>query len=184
MRKWLKRLLLGTLALIVLFFVFIGIQLRTGNFHEVIAGEFYRSAQPSAQDLERYVARYGIKSVINLRGGNVRDAWYNEEMAAIKALGLNYRAFPMKAARELSEAEAQQLIDLMRDAPKPLLIHCRAGSDRTGLAAALYLAAITKSSKQEAAYQLGMRYGHMPFYINDAAAMGRTFKRLEPYLGF
>jgi uncharacterized protein (TIGR01244 family) len=179
-----KRLLLGALALIALFFIYIGIEVRTGNFHEVIAGEFYRSGQPSGQDLERYVARYGIKSVINLRGGNVGDAWYNEEMAATKSLGLTYHIFPMKAAHELTQADAQQLIQLMRDAPKPLLIHCRSGSDRTGLAAAFYLAAIAKRGEGESERQLWMHYGHMPFYINDAAAMNRTFERLEPYLGF
>ena len=184
MRKLAKRVIFGILGLILPFAVYILIEIQTGNFHEVVKGEFYRSAQPTAHDLERYVARYGIKSVINLRGGNVGDAWYNEELAAAKTLGLTHIDFRMKAAHELTKEDAIQLMKLMREAPKPLLIHCRSGADRTGLAAAFYVAAIAKGGEEAAERQLWMHYGHLPFYFNDAAAMDRTFERLEPYLGF
>ncbi|MFD2031462.1 tyrosine-protein phosphatase [Ancylobacter dichloromethanicus] len=49
----------------------------------------------------------------------------------------------------------------MKDAKKPILIHCQAGADRSGLASALYLAAIKKNSAEaEAEAQLSIRYGH------------------------
>jgi uncharacterized protein (TIGR01244 family) len=181
----LKHLLLGFGGLVGLFAAYVALMIAQGNFHEVIPAEFYRAAQPTAADLERYHARYGIASIINLRGANTNAPWYNEEIAAAKKLGITHFDFPMKAARELTEAQAKTLIELMKNAPKPLLIHCKSGADRTGLAAALYLAAIAKSGEEVAERQLWMHYGHMPFYLNDAAAMDRTFERLEPtVLGF
>lgn len=39
-----------------------------GNFHEVVAGQLYRSNQPSSEQLVRYTRDHGIKTVINLRG--------------------------------------------------------------------------------------------------------------------
>lgn len=44
-----------------------GLQI-SGNFHPVVDGKAYRSAQPRGDDLDRYQAAYGIKTIINLRG--------------------------------------------------------------------------------------------------------------------
>ncbi len=183
-----RRLALRSLAVIVgcgvLFAAYIGIQLYYGNMHEVVAGEFYRAGQPDGHDIARYQRNYGIKTIINLRGGNPEDAWYQEEVATAKKLGITHIDFRMKAARELTQEQAIALIATMRDAPKPLLVHCRSGSDRTGLAAALYLAAIRKESEMTSERQLWMSYGHLPFRINASYAMTRTFEMMEPHFGF
>jgi protein tyrosine/serine phosphatase len=84
----------------------------------------------------------------------------------------------------LTEAQAAELVQLMRDAPKPVLIHCQGGADRTGLASALYLAAIEKRSESAAKGQMSIIYGHIPLPITHAYAMDRTFEKLEPILGF
>lgn len=154
------------------------------NFHEVIPGEFYRSAQPSTADLEQYVRDHHIRTVINLRGPSERQGWYKDELAASQRLGVRHLDFRMSAERELSDAEANELIATMRDAPKPLLIHCRSGADRTGLASALYLAAIAKRSEWASERQMWVIYGHIPFRISAAHAMNATFERLEPLFGF
>ena len=54
------------------------------NFHEVIPGEMYRSAQLSDGELTMYVKKYNIKSVINLRGENPTKDWYNNELVLIR----------------------------------------------------------------------------------------------------
>ena len=43
-----------------------------------------------------------------------------------------------------------------------VLIHCKAGADRAGLAAALWKMAIDGAPKSEARRHLSIRYGHMP----------------------
>jgi protein tyrosine/serine phosphatase len=191
MKRSVKRLLfwgVGGVALgCAVLAALIGLQFYTGNNHAAIAGELYRSGQPTARDIQEYAQKYGIKSIINLRGENKDSAWYNEEVEAAKALGIEHINFRMKAARELTNEQALELIEVMRNAPKPLLIHCRAGADRSGLAAALYLAAVAKKSEDEAEDQLSLRYGHLPyfpFFWTEAQAMYFTFERMESLLGF
>ncbi|AYG68156.1 MULTISPECIES: dual specificity protein phosphatase family protein [unclassified Rhizobium] len=158
--------------------------LWTTNFHPVIAGELYRSSQPSAATIAELQKQYGIKTIINLRGDNSGRHWYDKEVAEAKQLNINHIDFHMSSGRELTQQQAAQLIEIMRDAPKPLLIHCQAGADRTGLASALYLAAIAKTNEATAENQMSIFYGHLSFSFTRAYAMDRTFEKLEPWLGF
>lgn len=186
MRRWLKRLAVTTVVLVAGVAAAITLEIQTGNFHAVIAGEVYRAAQPTAADIARYAKEEGVKSIINLRGGNPGDDWYREEIAASEAAGVTHYDFRMKASRELTDEQVQQLVTLMREAPKPVLIHCKSGSDRTGLAAALYLREVAGRGEAEAGEQLALRYGHMPYPWADAQAMDRTYARpikLEPAAG-
>lgn len=182
--RWGKRTVYGVVAAVALIAAGLGILQLTGNFHTVVDGELYRSAQVSPNDLHHYARKHGIRSVINLRGENKGSNWYDDEVASAKALGLNHYDFRMSSRRQLHKDEALRLIALMRDAPKPLLIHCRAGADRTGLASALYMAAIAKVSEGQAEKQLGLPYGHVSLWFTGAYAMNDTFESLEPYLGF
>ena len=175
------------IAFVAVLAALIGLQFYFGNKHTSIPGELYRSAQPTGEDIEKFSARYGIKSIINLRGENADAPWYIEEVATAKELGITHINFRMKAARELTNEQAFELIEVMRKAPKPLLIHCRAGADRSGLAAALYLAGVAKAPEEDAEDQLSLRYGHLPhfpFFWTEAQAMYRTFERMEPLLGY
>ncbi len=156
----------------------------TNNFGTVIAGEVYRSSQPSAQAIGQFEKQYGIKTILNLRGESNNAKWYTDEVQESKALNIVHINFGMSAGRELTPEQAKELIAIMRDAPKPLLIHCQAGADRTGLASALYLAAVAGKGESAAEGQLSLRYGHVPFSFSRAFAMDRTFEKMEPSLGF
>jgi protein tyrosine/serine phosphatase len=103
-------------------------------------------------------------------------------LAASQSLGIMHMDFRMKASREMTDAQAKELIELMRHAPKPLLVHCNAGADRSGLASALYVAAIAKGEEAAAERQLSLRYGHVPLWFRESAAMRHTLTRLEPTL--
>lgn len=159
---------------------YLGYLQLSGNFHTVIDGELYRSAQPGAADIETYAKTYGIRTIVNLRGEDDKAGWYAEEVSAAKRLGLTHLDFRMSASRQLSEAEADRLVTMMRDAPKPILIHCRSGSDRTGLAAGLYSSEISGMSEEIAERQLSLYFGHIGIpVISSAYAMDRTWERLE-----
>ena len=152
--------------------------LTSGNFHPVVAGEAYRSAQPDARELRAWVARTGIRSVVNLRVPHAGTPWYDEEMAASQALGLAHYDFTMSASEGLDRARAAALIALLRDAPKPVLIHCRSGSDRTGLAAALYLAD-RGAGEAAAETQISLRYGHVSLPHTAAWPIDQSWEALE-----
>jgi protein tyrosine/serine phosphatase len=154
------------------------------NFNVVRPGELYRSAQPSGGDIALYASRYKIKTIVNLRGSNAGAHWYDSEVAISNALGITHIDFRMSSKRELTQPQAEALIRLLKDAPKPILIHCQSGADRSGLVSALYLAAIAKSSEIFAEQQMSIRYGHIASPLSPAYAMDRTFEKLEPWLGF
>lgn len=151
-----------------------------GNFHEVVAGQLYRSNQPSNEQLVRYTKDHGIRTVINLRGANESKAWYRDEVETARELGLNHIDFGMSASRELDMNRVNELVAIMRDAPKPILIHCKAGADRTGLATALYLSRVAKLDEEQAESQLSFRFGHIGIpYLSETYAMDRTWENAE-----
>lgn len=173
---------LGLVALFVA--AYAGGALYSGNFGIVVPGQVYRSAQLSDQYLRYYVQRYGIKTVINLRGANPGMHWYDKELAATHNLGIQHIDFRMSAKKDLSRQQAEDLIAILAALPKPILIHCTSGSDRTGLASALYLASIAKAGEDVAEAQLSIRYGHIALSFLPTYAMTRSWEHLEPSLGY
>lgn len=154
-----------------------------GNFHPVVRGVAYRSAQPSGEDLDRWMAETGIRSVINLRGEHVGTAWYDEELAASALLGLAHYDFAMSAGKALPQNRAAELVALLRAAPKPMLIHCKSGADRTGLASALLLSTLGQG-EDAAEAQISFRYGHISIPYTAAWPMDQSWEALEPWLGY
>ena len=144
------------------------------NVHEVKPGKVFRSAQLSGERLTQLIDQHGLKSVLNLRGAAPGEAWYDEERATARQNNVAHLDFAMSSKRDVSPAEADELIRIMREAPKPMLIHCWAGADRTGLASALYLYAVDDQSAEDAAKALAMKYHHFSF--TSAGAMDRSFQ--------
>jgi protein tyrosine phosphatase (PTP) superfamily phosphohydrolase (DUF442 family) len=133
-----------------------------GNFHEVERGVLYRSSWLGEPGLAKAIDRHGVRSVLNLCGEHPGDAWYDGEMKVARAQGLVFRSLSFSAKNEPSATQVAELVEFLRTAPKPLLIHCRAGSDRTGLACALFVA-LRGGSLRDAQEQLSVYYGHFPF---------------------
>lgn len=155
-----------------------------GNIHAIVVGQAYRSNQPNPARIASMQKLYGIKTIINLRGAEPGSKWYDEEIAAAKTLGISHTDFAMSSSKQFSPAQTRQLIALMQNAEKPVLIHCKSGSDRTGLAAALYVAAIAKGSESKAERQLSIAYGHFGFPLSPTYAMEKTFEAIEAELGY
>ena len=165
--------------------IYLGWLQLSGNFHEILPGELYRSAQPTPSRIERYVAQYGIRSIINLRGANLKAEWYKGEMKASQRLGLRHVDFGLSAKKMPSSEQAHELVKLMKSLPKPILVHCKGGSDRSALASALYLAAVAGRGEEDAEGQISFRYGHIgiPFF-SATFAMDVGWEKYESWLGF
>ncbi len=154
------------------------------NFDVIVKGEAYRSAQPSAEDIRAYARDHGIATIINLRGANPGAPWYDEEVNTANALGIGHIDFGISANRKLTSTQVTTLVRLLNQAPKPLLIHCLAGADRTGLASALYVAGVAGLDEASAEQQLSLRYGHYAIPVLGTWAMDQTWENVEPVFGF
>jgi protein tyrosine phosphatase (PTP) superfamily phosphohydrolase (DUF442 family) len=128
----------------------------------VIPQVLYRSAQLSAGRLERCVRAHGIRSVVNLRGANPQATWYQEEQEAALRLGVDYHDFSLTSRICPPSQEMVELIRLLDHCQTPVLLHCEAGTDRTGLGVAIWLLLEADTSLEDAERQLSLSYGCFP----------------------
>jgi undecaprenyl-diphosphatase len=134
-----------------------------GNFHPITPGEAYRSAQLDQDELEFYIRKFAIRSIINLKGKDGGEPLYEAEIAICRDTEVRHYDLGISADKTPSSHDIEKLLKLFRNAPRPVLIHCRAGADRSGLAAALWKVVIDGATKSVAREQLSIRYGHIPF---------------------
>jgi protein tyrosine/serine phosphatase len=159
--------------------------IATNNFHVVIPNELYRSAQPSSAEIAEYKAKYGIRTIVNLRGANPKKDWYQNEIAASESQGITHIDFGMSSQQIQPPEKIERLITVLAEAPKPILIHCESGADRSGLVAAVYLAAIAKKGEETAEAQLSIRYGHFSIpVLSQAYPMDQSFDNIEGMFGY
>lgn len=175
---WILILLLSPFLALLAWYGFIQLG---GNFHEVIPQELYRSAQLSSEQLEQKAQQYQLQSVLNLRGYNPTESWFEEEMKVSNAHHLTHFDVSLSAGTVVSPKELQYILQLIDQAPKPLLVHCTDGADRTGLVLALYLEKKGLNA-QMAHEQLSWRYGHFPYLRwSFTRAMDESYERFEQF---
>ena len=148
------------------------------NFHPITDGKAYRSAQMSSKKLENHIQKYGIRSVLNLRGEEGNSPWYQDEIKVSEKNRVAHYSVRLSAEREPSPQDVQKLMAVFKEAPQPILIHCNAGSDRAGLVAAMWKVVVDKEPKSEAEKQLSLWFGHLPF--GKTHAMNRFFSKWNP----
>ena len=146
-----------------------------GNFHAVQEGTFYRSAQLSNDELRNAILKHKIRSILNLRGAHSGQPWYEEEIAVSQALGVAHYDYGLSARRFVTEQQIGEVLGIIRDAPKPLLVHCKSGADRAGLVSALYRFAGEGVSADQADRELSLVYGHFPYLTSRSKAMDDSF---------
>jgi protein tyrosine/serine phosphatase len=143
----------------------------THNLHTVIPGKVYRSAQLTADQLEKVVRAHGIRTVVNLRGVCESTPWYLEESRATHELEIQQADICLSAGRLPSDIELRRLVRTLDETEYPILLHCFRGADRTGMASALILLLQGDVTFAEARRQLGPRYGHAriarPAYLDQ-----------------
>jgi hypothetical protein len=132
-----------------------------GNLGVVDPGIVLRSAQPTSQ-LSTWVRDFQLGSILNLRGGSPADWWYDAEVRAARVGAVSYYDLPLSATRRPSRRELLRLIDFFGRCDYPLLIHCKSGADRTGLASALYRMVRRGEPPEAALSAFSIDYGHIP----------------------
>ena len=149
-----------------------------GNFHSVVPGQVYRSAQPSAEQLVRWVETHNLKTVVNLRGRNVDKPLFLDEQRVLQEMDVNAVVLRFGASDLPPRHHLLELIDTLDRAPRPLLIHCEAGADRTGLASMMAAMAVGGQSYQQALSQISLQYLHV---MSRRQHMGGMLRQYEAW---
>jgi hypothetical protein len=131
------------------------------NFHMIVPGRVFRSAQLSGTALRQKLRAWGIRTVVNLRGTCDPSPWYLEESRATNRLNVCQEDISFSAGHLPAVSEVRRLVEVLDRTEYPILLHCRRGADRTGMAAAMVLLLQTEVSLGQACRQLGLRYGHL-----------------------
>ena len=98
------------------------------NFDTVVSGRLYRSGFPDARFLDYVRRRYGIQHVVSLFGDS-------EVHARAKELGMKVTVLDWRHRRKIPAQDLKMVLDLL-DGNERVLVHCKAGRDRTGFAIA------------------------------------------------
>ena len=141
-----------------------GWRYMTHNEGTVVPNELYRTAQLNVADLRKEIETNHIKSIVNLRGANPKSPWWVQEVALCREMGLAHADIPLSARHLPRPDEVSDLIRAYDTLPLPILIHCNAGSDRTGWAGAVYLIERKEFSPGRAKQALSWHFGHFALY--------------------
>ena len=119
---------------------------RFKNLYEM-NDSIYRSEQPSRKGFKELEA-LGIKTAISFRRAK-------DDTKKAKGTSMQLEHIPLRS-KELTESDIVEVLRVIKDAPKPLLIHCYHGSDRTGVISAAYRVVFEDWTKERAIEE--MRY--------------------------
>ena len=133
------------------------------RFSPVIENQVYRSAQLSASSLDAVIQAYGIRTIIALLGSEKGALWYENEKAVaerhqIQMLNIGFGSHELPQYNRLN-----QLVDALLSAPRPILLHCYRGADRSCMASAIALILNDASSLETIEKQFSWRFGIIPY---------------------
>lgn len=150
-----------------------------------ITPEFWRAAQPTPTQIDR-LARRGLRTIVNLRGGREHGAWPLEREACQRN-SIHLVEFVVRSREPPSRDTIHEARRFFNELEYPVLVHCKSGADRAGMMSALYLILHEKRPVREAMRQLSWRFGHFRFartgvldaffdaYLKEGEAKGIDF---------
>ncbi|MBS9782408.1 MAG: tyrosine-protein phosphatase [Arcobacter sp.] len=165
--KWVVSLLILISAIVV------SIIHILGNFYEV-NDDVYRSGQLNKYNLEYYIKKHNINTIINLRGKSKKQVYLDERKIA-NEFNIVYVNYPISNSKFLDYKKTSEIVEILKNAKKPLLIHCAGGADRTSLVSALYQYTVAGESVEKSKEEFNIFYGYAPFFRGFVKAMGNSF---------
>jgi protein tyrosine phosphatase (PTP) superfamily phosphohydrolase (DUF442 family) len=146
----------------------------TTNFDYVVRGQVYRSAQPSPGQLEGWIQKYGLKTIINLRGENFSD--YAAEVAAAKQYGATLIDISLPTTQMPKSPQLMRLADALETAERPILLHCREGADRTSLASVMARMAIGGKTYERGKDMMSVKFLHVDTMAGHVASVLQEYE--------
>jgi protein tyrosine/serine phosphatase len=145
------------------------------NFARVSDG-LYRGGQPSAESFAKLKAM-GVRTVVSLRT-------FNTDRRLLEGLGLKYLHISFKAGHPETEDVLEFLKTVEDPANRPVFVHCKWGTDRSGMMTAVYRIVVEGWSKEQALQEMhamGFNEGWDPIsdFLErlDAAALKERLRK-------
>jgi protein tyrosine/serine phosphatase len=135
------------------------------NMHKVSA-ELYRAGQPTPKGFTE-LERHGIRTVLNLRE-------YHKDTKKAAHTKLHLVAYPVSAS-DITETDIVNCLRIISTSPKPVLVHCWHGSNRTGIIVAAYRIVYQGWSVEQAEKELrDATYGFREYWYKDLVTLLRN----------
>jgi protein tyrosine/serine phosphatase len=151
------------------------------NFYTVEEGKFYRSAQQTPEELEEHIRKHGIKTVISLRGAPKNSYWVQPQVDALAKNNVKFVPLSWTIDYFPATDALQEYFKVLQDpANYPILVHCKTGADRTGLASALYAIEYMRQPVEEALdRQLSFKNWHVRSFHPAMSEFARIYKGID-----
>ena len=121
----------------------------------------FRGGQPRPQAYAE-MKKIGVEIVVNFRD---ESSEIEKERKAVEALGMRYVSIPWSASDRPFNQQVAQFLELVRAHPEQkFFVHCRFGSDRTGVMIAAYRIAVERWTPEKAVQEMGTYHYHRFFY--------------------
>jgi protein tyrosine/serine phosphatase len=182
---WLRDGFAPVLCYTEMLFIDYGIARIVYNNRHKISKDVWRSAQPAPHHV-RWLAKRGIKTIINLRGEQTFGTRWLEQQACARN-GVTLIDLALKSRAPPSRANLKAMKDVLERVDYPILVHCKSGADRAGLMATIVRHVRDNAPISEAKEQLSWRFGHVRSadtgvldavfdrYLEDQAKTGISF---------
>ena len=130
------------------------------NLAVVDEGQIYRSGELTAAATRRVVVNHNIRTIVDLGAHEPGSREEQRAQDTADALGVKRYIFDLEGDATGDPNDYVQALRIITDpGDQPVLIHCGAGSERTGCAIALYRHLFQGLSLDEA-YQETHQFGH------------------------
>jgi protein tyrosine phosphatase (PTP) superfamily phosphohydrolase (DUF442 family) len=137
-----RRIILTAVGVVVLAVVGLAAWMYSHNpnpkrFGEVAPGRLYRSGDITPDELEYVSKTAGVRTVLSLLNPDAPESV--AERVAARRLGLRWENVPLPGDGASTAEERERIKRVLFDpAAAPLLVHCSAGTNRTGLTIGMY----------------------------------------------
>lgn len=130
------------------------------NFHEIVPGRYYRSAQMPYADLAQTIRNFQIKTVLDLRKSWDEGKDGVNEEKIVTEHGAKYIRMRLGSKDVPTFDRLSHFVDILEHAEEPILVHCSDGTHRTGFVSFLWRVEVEKAPVSVAQQQLSAKYGY------------------------
>jgi len=146
------------------------------NFGVVDEGAVYRAGRLTPEAIREIVEARGVRTIVDLGAHEAGSPGERREDRTALALGVTLHRFPLFGDGRGDPNQYVRALRVMTDpAAQPVLVHCAAGSERTGVAVALYRL-IVENATLESAMDEAREYRHDPAGNPHVRAMVETWR--------